>query len=149
MNLSPANPNFLQARDAILQADLVDNAGTNRAELWAAFAKRGMGVSATSPASSTTTGLVEAYDLPDPLLITPAAGLSVAGPVGGPFTPTPAYFTLTNLGSSALSWTLVNTSAWLTVSPSSGTLDARRGGVQRVGVPWEQRPTALPWACTR
>ena len=27
MKLSPANPNFLQARDAILQADLVDNAG--------------------------------------------------------------------------------------------------------------------------
>ena len=52
MNLSPANPNFLQARDAILQADLVDNGGANRAELWAAFAKRGMGVSATSPASS-------------------------------------------------------------------------------------------------
>src|SRR5262249_17173127 len=42
MNLSPANPTFLQARDAILQADLVNNSGTNRAELWAAFAKRGM-----------------------------------------------------------------------------------------------------------
>ena len=28
MNLSPANPNFLQARDAIIQADLVDNGGT-------------------------------------------------------------------------------------------------------------------------
>jgi len=122
MNLSPANPNFLQARDAIVQADLVDNGGTNRAELWAAFAKRGMGLSATSPASATTTGLVEAYDLPDPLLITPAAGLSATGPVGGPFTPNPAYFTLTNMGASAVSWTLVNTSAWLTVAPSSGTV---------------------------
>ena len=81
-----------------------------------------MGVSATSPTSSTTTGLVEAYDQPDLLLITPTAGLSVAGPVGGPFTPNPACFTLTNLGPSALSWTLVNTSAWMTVAPSSGTL---------------------------
>ena len=122
MNLSPANPNFLQARDAILQADLVDNGGTNHAELWAAFAKRGLGVSATSPASSTTTGLVEAYDQPDLLLITPAIGLSVIGPLGGPFTPNPACFTLTNSGSSVVSWTLANTSAWLTVTPSSGTL---------------------------
>jgi hypothetical protein len=122
MNLSPANPNFLQARDAIIQADLVDNAGTNRAELWAAFARRGLGVSATSPASSTTAGLVEAYDLPDSLFITPATGLSVAGPVGGPFTPDPVYFTLTNSGTSALSWTLINTSAWLTATPSGGIL---------------------------
>ncbi len=81
-----------------------------------------MGASASSPASSTTTGLVEAYDVPDPLLIIPMAGLSSSGPVGGPFTPNPAYFTLTNTGSSALSWTLVNTSAWLAVSPVSGTL---------------------------
>ena len=56
MKLAPANPNFLQARDAILQAELVLTAGANRGELWAAFAKRGMGASATSPASSTTHG---------------------------------------------------------------------------------------------
>jgi uncharacterized repeat protein (TIGR01451 family) len=71
MKLSPANPNFLQARDAILQADLVDTGGANRNELWAAFAKRGMGFSATSPSSSTTTGLHEAYDIPfQPLQLT-------------------------------------------------------------------------------
>ena len=56
MKLTPPHPNFLQARDAIIQADLVDTGGANRNELWAAFAKRGMGFSATSPASSTTTG---------------------------------------------------------------------------------------------
>src|SRR5438093_5959650 len=37
MKLSPANPTFLQARDAIIQADLVDNAGANKNELWSAF----------------------------------------------------------------------------------------------------------------
>src|SRR5207249_7468790 len=67
--LSVANPNFLQSRDAILQADVVDNGGANRNELWAAFAKRGMGFSATSPGSSTTTGVQEAFDLPDDLRI--------------------------------------------------------------------------------
>jgi hypothetical protein len=64
MKLGPANPNFLQARDAILQADQVDNGGADLWELWTAFAKRGMGHSATSPSSSTTTGLHEAYDVP-------------------------------------------------------------------------------------
>jgi len=43
MKLSPANPTFLQARDAIIQADFVANAGANRNEIWAGFAKRGMG----------------------------------------------------------------------------------------------------------
>src|SRR5262249_18837959 len=56
MNLSPANPNFLQARDAILQADLVDNRGANLSTLWTAFARRGMGYSASAPPSSTTLG---------------------------------------------------------------------------------------------
>ena len=123
MNLSPANPTFLQARDAIIQADLVDYGGADRAQLWTAFAKRGMGISATSPASSTTTGLVEAYDVPDDLQISPAV-LSSSGPVGGPFTPNPASFTLLNAGSNTLNWSLNSTSAWFTVSPTNGTLAA-------------------------
>jgi uncharacterized repeat protein (TIGR01451 family) len=64
MKLAPVNPNFLQARDAIIQADIVNNGGANFFELWSAFAKRGMGSSASSPASGTTVGLVEAFDLP-------------------------------------------------------------------------------------
>jgi uncharacterized repeat protein (TIGR01451 family) len=64
MKLTPAFPNFLQARDAILLADQIDNAGANTTEIWQAFAKRGMGASATSPASSTTAGIQEAYDVP-------------------------------------------------------------------------------------
>ena len=31
LKLSPPNPNFLQSRDAILQADLVNTGGANRA----------------------------------------------------------------------------------------------------------------------
>ncbi len=64
MKLSVGNPTFLQARDAILQADLVDYGGVHLGELWSGFAKRGCGFSATSPASSTTTGVVEAFDAP-------------------------------------------------------------------------------------
>lgn len=64
MNLSPVDPTFLQARDAIIQADLINNGGANAFELWRAFAKRGMGGSAYAPASDTCVGIVESYDLP-------------------------------------------------------------------------------------
>ena len=64
MKLGPVNPTFLQARDAIIQADLINNGGANFNELWTAFAKRGMGGSATCPPSNTTSGLEEAFDLP-------------------------------------------------------------------------------------
>ena len=67
IKLGRANPSFLQARDAILQADLVNNAGASRSNLWAAFAKRGMGAYATSPSSTTTSGVGENFDLPDDL----------------------------------------------------------------------------------
>lgn len=123
MGLSPANPNFLQARDAILQADLVATAGANRMELWRAFAKRGLGYSAFSPASTTTTGVREAFDLPDDLAISPAAGFTGRGPVGGPFEPGLMTFTLTNSGGTPLAWSSINTSPWLEVAPIGGTLN--------------------------
>ncbi len=126
MNLSPANPTFLQARDAIIQADQVDTGGANRGALWTAFAKRGLGLTATSPASSTTTGVKEAFDVPDSLQITPAV-LSSSGPVGGPFTPNPAYFAVTNAGTNSLTWSLSNTAAWITVAPAGGTLTSGAG----------------------
>lgn len=72
MNLSPVNPNFLQERDALLQADQLDNSGADFNEIWTAFAARGMGNSATSPPSTTTDGVVEAFDVP--LKVTIPAG---------------------------------------------------------------------------
>jgi alpha-tubulin suppressor-like RCC1 family protein len=122
MKLTPMHPNFLQARDAIIQADLVDTGGANQHELWAAFAKRGMGFSATSPASSTTTGIHEAFDVPDDLRITPLVGFVANGPEGGPFTPGTMSLVLTNIGTNSLSWTAVNPSTWLSLSPTSGTV---------------------------
>ncbi|MBI5384185.1 MAG: M36 family metallopeptidase [Verrucomicrobia bacterium] len=124
MNLSPANPNFLQARDAILQADQLSHGGANQAALWAAFAKRGLGVGATSPSSSTTTGVRESFDVPDDLRVSPATGFTSRGPVGGPFAPTATTFALVNLGSNLVDWAAACTANWLNLSPTSGTLAA-------------------------
>nr|7Z6T_AAA Chain AAA, Extracellular metalloproteinase mep [Aspergillus clavatus] len=46
MALQPCNPNFVQARDAILDADKALTKGANRCEIWKAFAKRGLGYGA-------------------------------------------------------------------------------------------------------
>src|SRR5262245_24624716 len=42
MELSPANPSYLDMRNAILQADLIQ-AGNQQKKIWTAFAHRGMG----------------------------------------------------------------------------------------------------------
>ena len=121
MKLSPVNPNFLQARDAILQADQVDNGGANLNELWAAFAKRGMGFGATSPASVTTMGVVESFDTDD-LRVSPNAGFGSGGAVGGPFSPSCQNYTLTNSGTISFTWSASQTQAWVTISPTTGVL---------------------------
>lgn len=63
MKLQPCSPTFLEARDALLTADANANAGVNQCLLWEAFARRGIGVSATSGPSSSTT-VTEAFDEP-------------------------------------------------------------------------------------
>jgi hypothetical protein len=122
MNLSPPNPTFLQARDAIIQADVVDTGGANRKELWTAFAKRGMGISATVPANSTTVGVHESFDVPDSLQIAPGLGLVSSGLVGGPFTPSCQSISLWNTGATALAWSAVCSQPWLTADLASGLL---------------------------
>ncbi|KAJ1502513.1 Fungalysin/Thermolysin Extracellular metalloproteinase 5 [Coelomomyces lativittatus] len=46
MKLQPCRPTFLQARDAILQAETLLTHGKHYCSLWKGFAKRGLGVSA-------------------------------------------------------------------------------------------------------
>ena len=58
------------------------------------------------------------------LVITPPLGFTSFGPGGGPFTVTSQTYTLKNIGSTPLNWSLVNTSSWLTVSSTSGNLSA-------------------------
>ena len=63
LKLSPGSPSFLDARDAILLADRVNNNGANQCLLWQAFAKRGMGYSASTNGGDDAAPK-EAFDAP-------------------------------------------------------------------------------------
>jgi extracellular elastinolytic metalloproteinase len=64
LKLQGCYPTFLDARDAILAADVANNAGANDCLIWRAFAKRGMGYSALDGGSSNTLNVTEAFDVP-------------------------------------------------------------------------------------
>ena len=61
--MAPANPDFLDMRDSMILADSVNNGGINECLLWQAFARMGMGVSASSTGNNDTAP-VEAFDTP-------------------------------------------------------------------------------------
>ena len=81
LELAVENPDFLAARDAMLQADLVRLGGLNQAELWAGFAARGMGWSAVSP-STGSAGIGESFDVPFAVQFAYPEGLPELVPVG-------------------------------------------------------------------
>jgi hypothetical protein len=54
MELSPADPSYLDMRNSIVQADLAVYGGTHRAKIWSTFAKRGMGFFAGTRSSGDT-----------------------------------------------------------------------------------------------
>jgi hypothetical protein len=64
LKLQPCDPTFLDARDAILAADMVNNGGANECDIWEAFAKRGMGANASDGGGSNSLNVVENFDLP-------------------------------------------------------------------------------------
>ncbi len=72
---------FLDARDGILAADVITNGGANQCAIWAAFAGREMGLSASTIATNDAT-------MPD--TVTPAtdlpAGCLPVADAGGPYT---------------------------------------------------------------
>ena len=59
-----------------------------------------------------------------PLAVSPTNGFTSSGPVGGPFSVTTQNFSLTNMGTASLNWSVNNTASWLTASPNSGALAA-------------------------
>ena len=103
LKLMPVNPSFLDGRDALLQADLILTGGANSTIIWTAFARRGMGLSASDGGSATSFFVAEAFDMPsaDPVVVSS----NPAGPVGIPVSEVtftfneaidPASFTVTD-----------------------------------------------------
>lgn len=64
MKLQPCSPGFVDGRDAILAADQAIYGGANECLIWEAFAKRGLGYSASQGSSNSTSDGTEAFDLP-------------------------------------------------------------------------------------
>jgi len=60
LKLQPCRPTFIDARDAILLSDEVSFEGENVCDMWHAFARRGLGASAT-----TGNRVQEAFDVPN------------------------------------------------------------------------------------
>ena len=73
MKLQSCNPGFVDGRNAILAADRVLYGARNQCLLWSAFARRGLGYSASQGSPNSVTDGQEAFDLPPDYLIMPAA----------------------------------------------------------------------------
>lgn len=78
----------------------------------------------------TTTGIKQSRPStlnvlgPPSLTVSPAGAVFFQGNVGGPFSPSIVTYTITNTGAPSMTWTASNTSGWLSLSSSGGTLAA-------------------------
>lgn len=124
LSKAPSNPTFKEARDGILAAEFTLTHGVNRAELFAAFARRGLGKSAYAPENTTTTGVREDFESepPQTLSLNPTNGFLSSGVMGGPFEPASKTYTLINNGSTSLRWAAGTAAEWLQVLPVAGVL---------------------------
>src|SRR5262249_37932165 len=70
LKMTPIDPNFLDARDAILDADCATNACANEDSIWGGFADRGLGYGAKNPyhysiaLKASHTGIAESFQVP-------------------------------------------------------------------------------------
>jgi hypothetical protein len=71
LKLQPCNPGFVDGRNAILEADFINNGGANFDIIWKAFARRGLGYTATQGSSQNRADGVSNFDLPPNGVLTP------------------------------------------------------------------------------
>jgi cysteine-rich repeat protein len=65
LKLQACNPSFIEARDAVLMADLDETGGANECYLWRAFARRGIGKTAEiSSNPNLVSQVVEDFSVP-------------------------------------------------------------------------------------
>lgn len=64
LKLQPCSPGFVDGRDAILKADQLLYNGEDQCLIWEAFARRGLGYSASQGSSNNQSDGVQAFDVP-------------------------------------------------------------------------------------
>ena len=64
MKLQPCNPGFIDARNAILAADMINNGGANQCLIWSVFARRGLGFNADGGDADLQADGDEGFELP-------------------------------------------------------------------------------------
>ncbi len=70
----------------------------------------------------------------DKMLVLPSAGFTGVTAFNSQYIPTTTPFTITNTGSTAISWSVINTSNWLTVSTSSGALSGNSSTIVNISL---------------
>jgi hypothetical protein len=125
MKLQTCSPGFVNGRDAILQADMNLTGGANQCLIWKAFAKRGLGVSATQGSNTSVRDGTEAFDIPASCeTVTTVTSLSVnsaTGTQGGTVNLSATLTDGTNgIGGKNVSFTLNGVSAGNAVTDASG-----------------------------
>ncbi len=83
LRLQPCNPGFVDGRDAILAADVALYNGDHTDLLWAAFARRGLGIGASQGSSNSNGDNVE--DFAEPEAVAPSPVTDLAATPNGDF----------------------------------------------------------------
>ncbi len=122
LKLTPSDPTFLDARDAILQADVATYGGSHQGEIWRAFARRGMGPLAQDGGNHNSTAVVESFELSGAMISPDSAYVAVGSPGVEPYLPSNMVYTVLNLSTGAANWQVTNSVPWLSVTPSSALI---------------------------
>ncbi|SMC44154.1 T9SS-dependent M36 family metallopeptidase [Moheibacter sediminis] len=64
LKLQPCGPGFVTGRDAILEADEINNEGANHCRIWKSFARRGLGYGASQGSPNSVNDGVASFDMP-------------------------------------------------------------------------------------
>jgi subtilase family serine protease len=112
------------AANGVIAADSASNLTVTTSSVATNLAPGGYAVSLAL--SNLTAGVPHSVPIfltiSDPLILTPATGLAVTGPVGGPLNMTEQIISLSNAATAELQWTADSSSSYLNVTPGAGTL---------------------------
>ncbi|HEX9823536.1 MAG TPA: M36 family metallopeptidase [Actinomycetota bacterium] len=136
MKLQPCSPGFVDARNAILAADVALTQGENQCLIWRGFSKRGLGYGAKQGSVTSVTDGTQAFNThPDcqPHAVATPESLSASVSPGGSTDATLAIGNGALVDGQSLSWTIAEAEtdcsapsdlAWLSASPADGTTAA-------------------------